>query len=1222
MIEALVKPVVKPAAAQPARVEVEAVPADDLSPLAWVHGELRRSLESAHKLLRRHLKEAAAVAGSDVDAVDPAVLRNARAQLHQGVGALELVGLPAVANVLRASEAAVQRMAARPVLVTAAVVGTIEQVSFALLDFLARQLAGKPVSPLLLFPQYRAVLQLAGAEREHPADLWPCDWHWRELPADPEATPGAADETARSAMESQVLALMRAPGAAAYRRMSALCADVGAGMRAVEGGEPVDGTLLTLWQLAAAVFEALSDGLLDADIYTRRIPSRLLSQLRAQVAGRHESADRLARDLLFFCSHARAVPAGAAHAPRLAAVRHTWRLETAPTADYETKRLGRFDPAQLALARKRVATAKDIWSAAAGGESHRSSGLADAFSLVGDSLTRLLPSGDALAQALQGTVVQVAASGAEPPATLAMEVATAMLFVDATLEDGELDHPELAARVQHLAKRIDAVRRGAEPAPLESWMEDLYRRVSDRQTMGSVVQELRCSLSEVEKLIDGFFRNPADRKPLLSVPAQLSAMRGVLSVLGLDHASQAVLRMRGDVDALMAEPGPAAHDTRPALFDHLADNLGALSFLIDMISVQPQLAKSLFRFDPATGNLNAVMGLGDRGAAVADFAATAIESEDTLPATEAQPSPMQPTAPMLLVDLDDGEPVGTQPAENPTDESFQPIPSVSVLSGLEDDAEMREVFVEEAREVVAEGLATLARLAETPDDSADLTALRRAFHTLKGSSRMVGLFDFGDAGWSCEQIYNAQLAQAPQMDARLNAFTQQALAYLADWVEAIAAGVDRGHHAGAVVAAADALRLDAAPVAIVLPWADAADRSAPDETVSFAEKTETFPRLPDLPGLLDLPDLPNLPLATEVVDFEFRLDDAGPDQALAPPATLSDRVPNLPSADDLDLPAPTLAFDRADDPDFALDLDGGSDLGGHGTVPPALPEAETLELSDDAFGGIFDAPATADTDSDGLPAAAVDGASEPEPTFEPAPQAEATEALPQPTVTELAVTLQAEPVEEEAEAVDAVANGDVAAAAEPVEASSEEHPLEDEQVRVIGPLRIGIPLFNIYLNEADELSRRLCTELAEWSQESEHQPVPESAVARAHSLAGSSATVGYVELSALARSLEHALMRSHAAGHGREDEPALFVDAGDEIRRLLHQFAAGFLRPVPAVLMERLAEHERLPVEHALEVAPELAVAVSAEGLLNEPEASADAAADAIDAVDAVDAVD
>ena len=81
-------------------------PADDLSALAWVQDELRRTLEAAHKSLRRCLKEAEALGGSDVDTVDPAVLRSARSSLHQGVGALELVGLPSVAVVLRASEAA------------------------------------------------------------------------------------------------------------------------------------------------------------------------------------------------------------------------------------------------------------------------------------------------------------------------------------------------------------------------------------------------------------------------------------------------------------------------------------------------------------------------------------------------------------------------------------------------------------------------------------------------------------------------------------------------------------------------------------------------------------------------------------------------------------------------------------------------------------------------------------------------------------------------------------------------------------------------------------------------------------------------------------------------------------------------------------------------------------------------------------------------------------
>ena len=80
----------------------------------------------------------------------------------------------------------------------------------------------------------------------------------------------------------------------------------------------------------------------------------------------------------------------------------------------------------------------------------------------------------------------------------------------------------------------------------------------------------------------------------------------------------------------------------------------------------------------------------------------------------------------------------------------------------------------------------------------------------------------------------------------------------------------------------------------------------------------------------------------------------------------------------------------------------------------------------------------------------------------------------------------------------------------------------EDLVKVIGPLRIGIPLYNVYLNEADEWSRRLQMDLAEWSLEL-HQPVPETAVAMAHSMAGSSATVGFLALSELARLLEHTL---------------------------------------------------------------------------------------------------
>ena len=178
-------------------VDFDALPGDDLSALSWVHGELRRSLENATKALRRHLKDAEAAAGGDIDAIDPAVLRQARTQLHQGVGALELVGLPALAAVLRAAESAVQRLVAKPALIDVKAVDVIERVAFGLLDYLSRLLARKSVSPLMLFPQYRDALQLAGADRIHPADLWQADFQWRELPQEPSVKPRIADDAAR-----------------------------------------------------------------------------------------------------------------------------------------------------------------------------------------------------------------------------------------------------------------------------------------------------------------------------------------------------------------------------------------------------------------------------------------------------------------------------------------------------------------------------------------------------------------------------------------------------------------------------------------------------------------------------------------------------------------------------------------------------------------------------------------------------------------------------------------------------------------------------------------------------------------------------------------------------------------------------------------------------------------------------------------------------------------
>jgi chemosensory pili system protein ChpA (sensor histidine kinase/response regulator) len=89
--------------------------------------------------------------------------------------------MPVAAQVLRASETAVARLGVRARGLSLAAVETIERGSFALMDYLARLLAGRSISPLAMFPQYRALQELAGAGRVHPADLWTKDWQWRTV---------------------------------------------------------------------------------------------------------------------------------------------------------------------------------------------------------------------------------------------------------------------------------------------------------------------------------------------------------------------------------------------------------------------------------------------------------------------------------------------------------------------------------------------------------------------------------------------------------------------------------------------------------------------------------------------------------------------------------------------------------------------------------------------------------------------------------------------------------------------------------------------------------------------------------------------------------------------------------------------------------------------------------------------------------------------------------
>ncbi|KQP20582.1 response regulator [Pseudorhodoferax sp. Leaf267] len=722
--------------------------ADDLGPLAWVREELRKTLEAATKELRRHLREADAVAQGGSNAPDGGHLAQAGRLLRQCTGALAMIEQPAAAHMLRAMEAATQRLAEQPEACTEEAVTHIERAGFAMNDYLDALLAGKPVSAVSLFPQYRDVQAVAGNDRIHPADLW-THAEPQAAPTVPVAAAALAPEPAvRSRLDQAVLQLVKTGDPAAARALHALGLGLAAGAALPDQA--------SFWNLAAAYFEAVALGLVPSDLYAKRMASRVLTQYAALARGEAAPSARLVQDLLFYC--ARAVPGADAQAGTLAAVRSAHGLGAALPVDYEDRRFGRFDPAQLAQARKRIAAAAETWSALAGGDTHPFKTALEQFALVGESLTRLHPDSAVLTQALQRTVEAAAHQGTVPAAPLAMEVATAVLYLEAAYADLDEDDAGMRARAALLTERLDQVAAGGAPEPLQPWMEELYHRVSDRQTMGHVVEELRRTLAEIEQTLDQFFRAPREKMVLARVVAQCAQMRGVLSVLGLEQAAHAVQRMRETVEGYMAD-APDDAPARAASFDRLGASLGALGLLIDMLGYQRALARELFVYDESQGLLRMALP----------------------PQADAQPA---------------------DPAHDPP--QLQP----AVADAGEGDSAALQVFADEARQAVHGARLLTAALRATPADADPLPALRRVFHRLKGSARMVDQPAFGDTAWALEDLLTAWLAtQQPATPALLD-LADDALQALAAWADDIAAGRDGDHHAADLRVRAETLQLE------------------------------------------------------------------------------------------------------------------------------------------------------------------------------------------------------------------------------------------------------------------------------------------------------------------------------------------------------------------------------------------------------------------------------
>ncbi|HRP97453.1 MAG TPA: Hpt domain-containing protein, partial [Rhodocyclaceae bacterium] len=800
----------------------------DLGPLNWVRGEIDQALARAAESL-------SGAAGAE-DAVSQ--LRFAQTHVHQACGALSIVGLDGLSRIATSLDQLLGDLAADERRPDDGILDIANRTLAAIANYLEELVGGTPDQPLRLFKLYGELAAAGGGAAPSPAELFYPDLARRP----PRRTAAGAPPTGeawqqrlralRAQFQRGLLQWLRQPADAAGPATMREAAD---GLEALQAHpEPA-----ALWWAAQAFFDTLAHGDLPADPQLRQVCAMLDKELKQLCENGHTVPERLMRELLYWIARA------PARTERQRAVHDNWQLASLlPEPGAAVSELP-LAPLLDALGGE-LAAAKEQWDAFCAGqavalprfEAHLSALRDRSAALARPALERLLDGLAGFVRWLRKDPLQL-----EPP--LAIEVATALLLADVALER-RAPEGHFAEQVAHTLARLDSLQRGETvPPPAPSPAVEAARRAHENTARMQVAREMLANLAQIEQALDDFFRNQAKRAPLAGLAAPLKQIEGALALVG-DASAIALVRRAAQTVASLA----AGDSSGPAEFEALARRLSALGFYIEALQHGPA---DIGHFLAIAGDGDAQAGPAAEPASQSDGSVDEQPSlRDTTPVAAANsgPSPDAPTPATASDALHDGfdllafvtpEPTHAERANSPQaadrppsqagtpdearlqdagDETAAPpaasiapaaLPPARSTSDIATgdtaaDEELLAIFIEEAHEVLGTIAAELPRLLASRDDSSSLTAIRRGFHTLKGSGRMVGLTELGEAAWSVEQTLNRWLQLDWTPSPTLQALLETAHREFDAWVRQIEDGGDHGRDVAALVAAAEALR--------------------------------------------------------------------------------------------------------------------------------------------------------------------------------------------------------------------------------------------------------------------------------------------------------------------------------------------------------------------------------------------------------------------------------
>ena len=772
----------------------ESTPEFDVGPLSWVQGEIDQALTRG--------LEALAVYGAQPQ--DASALKHARMHVHQAAGAIQMVGIDAVVAYTDELERQLLRLEQAPPQDLDAAVAVIDKGCRKLKIFLDELVNGAPPIPLKLYPEYEAMQLARGLKAAAPTDLFYPDLSPRppRIAAREVLSPNRLPShfiKRRRLYQRGLLAWLRGDesGAAAMRDAIAGIEDV-----------TTQGNLRAFWWTVGAVYEGLVEGGLDSGFGVKQLAARIDLQIRRVSEGSAKVADRLRREVLYFV--AICAPVG----PQVQAVQRAFKLSgLIPSAEVLSADVVRLQPL-LREAREQLSGAKDAWLKAASGRAENLPKLKQTLASVHAKAAEM-HNGTLmkLTAALVERLDKMPTSGVSEP--VAMEFATALLLAESAFENYSALSPEFGKHVDTMLARLDAARQGRLAAggniPV---LDEMSKRAQERVLLAQVGREIQANLRHMEQLLDAFFRDHAKRAELATLAKDSNQIRGALQILGLTEADRLLALCETQI-ATYADPTTVVNNDDLEL---LAESLSGLGFYIEAVEQQrperdrliaPLIARRLGEAPvPAARDGDSVE------AAVAELRAALPNLVGEVQRVPADAAAREALKRKLAGLRDDAELIGDPElvaqveavlaeldargtgnltaAVEAIAETSAPAPAISdetrrllATDARELDRELLEIYLFEAAEVLDNVAEQQRALAANSGDREALRTIRRGFHTLKGSGRMVGLTELGDVAYEVERILNRLLEEERPVTRSVHMMVAVAESNFRRWVQAL-----------------------------------------------------------------------------------------------------------------------------------------------------------------------------------------------------------------------------------------------------------------------------------------------------------------------------------------------------------------------------------------------------------------------------------------------------